>query len=334
VAKHDDKNTTNDHVLTLWNQTIYLSFLATAIQRPWRKTMTEPHLSTLGVAYDRRALLDAELHKVSWGAIFAGVVLALVVQLLLNLLGAGIGAAVIDPATGDNPTATAFSLSTAGWFIASGVIAAFLGAFVASRLSYKPTRSTGALHGLTTWAVTTLLIVYLLTTSIGALVGGAFSGIGGILSGAGSTVATAATTAAPSLSTATDPIGTIEQNIRQASGGNDPAALRDTAIAAVRAALTGDQAKADEARTRATDALARAQNISVDQARQQVAQYEEQYKLAAAEAKRQATEAAQTAAKAISVSAITATLALVVGAIAAWVGGAAGTVSHRRHEDV
>jgi hypothetical protein len=224
---------------------------------------------------------------------------------------------VIDPATGDNPTATAFSLSTAGWFIASGVIAAFIGGFVASRLSGKATRSTGALHGLTTWAVTTLLIVYLLTTSVGALVGGAFSGIGGILSGAGSTVATAATTAAPSLSTATDPLGTIEQNIRQA----------------VRAALTGDQAKADEARNRAADALARAQNISVDQARQQVAQYEEQYKQSAAEAKRQATEAAQTAAKALSVGAITATLALVVGAIAAWLGGAAGTVSHRRHED-
>lgn len=294
--------------------------------------MTEPHLSTLGVAHDRRALIDAEFHKVSWGAILAGVALALIVQLLLNLLGVGIGAAVIDPATGDNPTATAFSIGTAGWFIVTGVVAAFVGGYVSSRLSGIVGKSTGALHGLTTWAATTLVIVYLLTTSIGSLVGGAFSGIGGILSGAGSTVATAATTAAPALSTATDPLGTIEQNIRQASGGNDPAALRDTAIAAVRAALTGDQAKAEDARVRAADALARAQNISVDQARQQVAQYEEQYKQAAAEVKRQATEAAQTAAKSLSVGAITAAIALAVGAIAALIGGAAGTVGRRRDD--
>lgn len=145
-------------------------------------------------------------------------------------------------------------------------------------------------------------------------------------------MATTATTAAQALSTATGSLGTIEQNIHQASGGNDPAALRDTAIAAVRAALTGDQAKAEDARVRAADALARAQNISVDQARQQVAQYEEQYRQAAAEVKRQATEAAQTAAKSLSVGAITAAIALVVGAIPAWISGAADTVGRRRDE--
>lgn len=199
---------------------------------------------------------------------------ALVVQLLLNLLGAGIGAAVIDPGTaGDNPSATTLSVSTAVWFVVSGLIASFAGGYVASRLSGRPVRSTGALHGLTSWAVTTLVIVYLLTTSVGALVGGVFSGLGGIVSSAGSTVATAATTAAPALATATDPMAGIERNIRDASGGNDPAALRDAAVASVRAAITGDQAKAEEARTRAADAIAKAQNIPADQAKQQVAQY-------------------------------------------------------------
>lgn len=49
--------------------------------------------------------LTATLHKVSWGAIFAGVVLALAVQFFLNLLGVGIGAAVIDPASYDKTSA-------------------------------------------------------------------------------------------------------------------------------------------------------------------------------------------------------------------------------------
>ena len=195
-------------------------------------------------------------------------------------------------------------------------------------------RSTGALHGVTSWAVTTLVVVYLLTTSVGALVGGVFSGLGGIVSSAGSTAATAATTAAPALATATDPMAGIEQNIRDASGGNDPAALRDAAVASVRAAITGDQSKAGEARNRAADAIAKAQNIPVDQAKQQVAQYEKQYTDAVAQAKQQATEAAQAAATAFSAGAILAFIALAVGAIAAWIGGAVGTTHVVRDEEV
>lgn len=40
-------------------------------------------------------------YKVSWGETFAGVVLALAIQFLLNLLGGGIGAAVstLQPTT-------------------------------------------------------------------------------------------------------------------------------------------------------------------------------------------------------------------------------------------
>jgi hypothetical protein len=85
----------------------------------------------------------------------------------------------------------------------------------------------------------------------------------------------------------------------------------------VRAALTGDPAKAEEARDYAADALAKAQNISIDQAKQRVAQYEQQYKDALAQVKQQATEAAQVAATAFFAGAFLAFIALAVGAIAA-----------------
>ncbi len=127
-------------------------------------------------------------------------------------------------------------------------------------------------------------------------------------------------------------MASVEQSVRNATGGNDPAALRDAAVASVKAVLTGDQAKAEEARNRAADAIAKAQNIPVDQARQQVAQYEAQYKQAASQAKQSATEAAQTAAKAFSAAAIVAFVALVIGAIAAWLGGLAGTTRVTREE--
>ena len=95
--------------------------------------------------------------------------------------------------------------------------------------------------------------------------------------------------------------------MRDATGGNDPAALRDTAVSAVRAALTGDQTQAQEARN-------------------QVASYEQQYRQAADQARQQATMAANAAAKVVSRGALFGFFALALGALAAWFGGRAGAV--------
>jgi len=273
--------------------------------------------------------------NISWGGVFAGVAIALSLHLLLNLLGLAIGAGVIDPAQNDTPTAASLSTGSVIWMIVSGIIAAFVGAYVASRMSGRVVRSTGALHGLTTWAVTTLVVFYMLTTSVGALVGGAFSGVTSVFSGAGSTIATATTAAAPSLANASNPVATIEQRIREASGGNDPQALRDAAVTAVRAALTGDQAQAEDARNRAADALARAHGIPAAQARQQVTDYENQYKQAVEQAKVRATEAAQATATAVSTGSYVAFGALLLGAVAALFGGNMGAAhTERRRETV
>jgi hypothetical protein len=289
--------------------------------------MTEPvgvsHRADLPISGD---LADnAFFNKVSWGAIFAGVALALAAQFLLNLLGVGIGAAIIDPATSDNPAASTFSIASGIWVVLAGIIAAFIGGYIASRLSGRPSKSTGGYQGLISWAVTTLIVLYLLTTSIGAIVGGAFSGLGSIVGGAGQTAATAVNAAAPVVANGNNPFSGIEQQIRSVSGGNDPQALRDAAITAVQAAVSGDPAQAEEARNRAADALARAQNIPVDQAKTQVEQYEAQYKQSLDTAKQNAINAAQTTSKVVSAGAILAFVALLLGAVASWFGGAVGT---------
>jgi hypothetical protein len=278
-------------------------------------------LTTSTPAEDARTVL---LNKVSWGSIFAGVVIALVVQFLLSLLGIGIGAATLDPSTGANPDASTFSIVSAVWYGVTGIIAAFIGGFVASRLSGRPLASTGGLHGLTTWALTTLVILYLLTTAIGGLVGGVLSGLGSVAGGLGSTVATVAQTAAPALSNAADPFSAIQSQLSQATGGTDPQALQNAAIAAVRAAVTGDPAQAEQARETAAQALARSQNIPIEQARTQVEGYQQQYQAAIDTAKRQAVEAADAAASATTTGAIAAFFALILGAIAAWFGGRMG----------
>jgi hypothetical protein len=188
----------------------------------------------------------------------------------------------------------------------------------AGQLCGKSKESTAGWHGLSAWAVTTLIIFYLLSSAIGGVVGGAYrrlTGVtGGIASAAGDAVKTTAQTAAPSL----------EQSIRGVAGTDDPTALREDAIGAARAAVSGNEQEAPEARTRAADALAKAQNIPVEEARTRVSQYEQQYRQAVDTAKQKATDAAAVATKAVSRAALFGALALLLGGVAAWFGGRMG----------
>jgi hypothetical protein len=280
------------------------------------------HLSPATPADDMRTIL---LNRVSWSAVLAGVVVALVTQLILNLLGIGLGAATIDPAAGaaENPSATSFSIGAGIWWAVSGIIAAAAGGYTAGRLAGRPKESTAGWHGLTSWAFTTLLIFYLLTSTLGGIVGGAYRTIanaaGTVATSAGGAMQTAATRAA-------DPFASIEQAVRSGTGGNDPAALRDTAVTAMRAAFTGDEAQAQEARDRAAQAIAQAQGVPIEQARTQVQQYEQQYRQAVDTARRRATEAAEVAATTVSSGALFGAIALILGAIAAWFAGRMGAV--------
>lgn len=286
-----------------------------------------PHTSPVSPTDDMRTIM---LNRVSWGAVLAGVVVALVVQLLINMLGIGIGAATLNPGTGDNPSASSFSIGAGIWWTLSGIIASLAGGYAAGRLSGKPKEGTAAWHGLTTWALTTLVIFYLLTSTVGSVLGGAFNTLGSVAGGVGRTaggaVQTAVQAAAPSMANVSDPFSRIEQSVRGATSGQDPAAAKDAAVAAMRAAVTGDQAQAQAARDRAAEALAKAQGIPVDQARTQVQQYEQQYRQAADQAKQQATAAADATAKAVSRGALFGFIALLLGAVASWFGGRMGAV--------
>lgn len=118
---------------------------------------------------------DYSLHnrpvgRVSWGAVLAGAIIALATQIVLTLIGVAIGLATVNPATGDSPTGTALGAGAAIWFVVSSLISLFLGGYIAARLAGKV---NGWLHGLTTWGTLTLLMLMLLTTAAGQLIGAA-----------------------------------------------------------------------------------------------------------------------------------------------------------------
>ncbi|GAB3737011.1 hypothetical protein GCM10027594_17870 [Hymenobacter agri] len=129
--------------------------------------------------------------RISWGAVFAGAVLALVIQLSLSLLGLGIGLGTIDPLEEQNPM-SGIGIGAGIWWLLSSLASIYVGATVASRLAGIPRRTDGLLHGLLTWSVVTLLTFYLLTTAVGRIIGGVTGVAGRALTGVGKGVAAVA----------------------------------------------------------------------------------------------------------------------------------------------
>ncbi len=108
--------------------------------------------------------------RVSWGAIFAGAVVASVIQIVLTLLGMGVGLYAIEPPAGEG-----LAWGTWAWWLVSGVVSLAIGGWVAARLAGIPRRTEGVLHGLATWGVTTLATLFLLGTAVGSFIGGGWS---------------------------------------------------------------------------------------------------------------------------------------------------------------
>ena len=111
---------------------------------------------------------DRPFDRISWGAIFAGAIIALATQLVLTLLGAAVGLATLNPATGQNPTGVTLGIGAGIWLVISSLISLFLGGYIAGRLGGT---FNGWLHGLATWATVAMLTILLLTTAAGGLIG-------------------------------------------------------------------------------------------------------------------------------------------------------------------
>jgi hypothetical protein len=75
--------------------------------------------------------------------IIAGVVVTLAVFVTLQMLGAGIGAAAIDLTGREVTSPRSLGLGAAIWWLVTGLIALFIGGWVAGRLGWLPTNSTG-----------------------------------------------------------------------------------------------------------------------------------------------------------------------------------------------
>ncbi|MBB6441632.1 hypothetical protein [Phycisphaera mikurensis] len=157
----------------------------------------------------------AKRTRVSWGAIFAGAVVAVAITLLLTLLGVGGGLLTSDAITG----ADGLGLFAAIWYVISGTCGLLAGGYVAGRLAGSPSPRDAVLHGLTAWGLTTVFAAWLATSLAASLISGATSlagtavqatgtAVGGVASGVGSATGQVAGGA---LSAAGGALGAIDQ---------------------------------------------------------------------------------------------------------------------------
>ncbi len=141
--------------------------------------MATIHLDT-GATYPGGTLISQEnivrrplFPSIRWGAVLAGVAVGISVQLVLTLLGIASGLSMTSVQQGEAPGTGAMI-----WAGISMLVAALVGAYVAGRMSGLKRKTDGILHGVVSWAVTTLLFVVLATSAGGSLLSGLFSSLG------------------------------------------------------------------------------------------------------------------------------------------------------------
>ena len=121
------------------------------------------------------------LKRISWSAIFAGVIISMVVYLLLAILGTAIGASTIDPLKEQNPL-DGIGTGAAIWTGVSMLISIAAGAYASGRLAQRE----GALHGLLMFGVNTLICTWFLIVVVNNTLTGAGNIIGSGLQTLGS----------------------------------------------------------------------------------------------------------------------------------------------------
>jgi hypothetical protein len=261
---------------------------------------------------------------ISWGAIFGAVILVIAIQLLLSLLGAGIGFGTVYTNAGTTPNASSIGIGAGVWWVVSSCIALFLGGYVAAWFAGIEIRVEGVLHGLVTWGIATLLTFWLLTSAVGGIIGGGFSALGSVASAAGSGVSQAAKPIAQAAGVSPDMIQQQAQAYLQPTDP-DPARMSpqdaQKAIATNLATYASGGADAPAAKERIIAIMAAQMKISHDEAAKRFDEAEAKLKQTRDQAVQTAKDAADASASAASKTAFAAFGVLLLGMIAAAAGG-------------
>lgn len=222
------------------------------------------------------------------------------------------------------PTANSFGLGAGIWWIVSSCIALLIGGYVSAWLAGVELRFDGLLHGLITWGIAMMLVLYLLGSAIGGIVGGGFSILGGVTKVASAGVGGAVAPVAQSMGVSTDAIQQQAQGYLQPTNV-DPATMtpeqaqKDVATNLVTYAGGGTRAPA--AKTRVVADMAAQMHVSQADAEQKFDADQAKLQQTRDQAKQDARIAANKSASAAATGSFAAFVMLVLGACFAAIGG-------------
>jgi hypothetical protein len=267
------------------------------------------------------------LRRISWAAIFAGLIITLVAQVVLSVLGLSIGSSAINPLTDQNPGAT-IGIGAAVWLVISSIISLFLGGWVAGRMAGFPRE--GGLHGLVTWGAATLVTLLLLSSAVGNLLSGA-----GKLAGQAMPMANQAM--ASNGGGSSGAMGGVSSALQGVSGGNwdsvrqDVQSISQNSTPQQKAQLTSSVEKLlknggsnPQDRQAVVGTLVSQDNMSEQEANRKVDSWVQDYQQAKTQTEQKARQVGDKAAKGVSMAGWGTFVMLVLGAVAAGLGGASG----------
>jgi hypothetical protein len=268
---------------------------------------------------------DSHTHRrISWAAVAGGVVLVVVLQLLLSLLGAGVGLGTVNTNAGSTPMASTLGIGAGLWWVLSSCISVGVGGFVASWFAGVEIRFDGVLHGLVTWGIATLLTFWLLSSAIGSVIGGGFSALGSVASATGSSVSDAAKPLAQAAGVSPDMIQQQAQAYLQPANP-DPATMSpqdaQKAVATNLTTYAGGGPDAAAAKERVINIMAAQMKISHDDAAKKFDDAQAKLQQTRDKAVQTAKDAADASASAASKASFGAFLVVLLGGLAAAFGG-------------
>jgi ABC-type transport system involved in multi-copper enzyme maturation permease subunit len=260
----------------------------------------------------------------SWSAIIFGALLALAVSVMLHILGLGLTASVVD-----TNSRASDALATVGgvsgiWYLISTAVALFVGGFVASTLARTFTNGRAAVYGLGVWALTTL-------TATAILVPALINGAGNTISAAGTVADRAASALGSAGNAATQaaqniPNGVLDR-VQRTLLGNPTGQVDQNAVQEITTLLGQRVSQGDwtpQQRNQLISAVARAANISQDDARRRVDEAQTTINNTLQEASDAVRRAAEVTRQAVAGAAYWAFASMLIGAIAALIGARYG----------
>jgi hypothetical protein len=99
--------------------------------------------------------------RISWGAIFAGAMVALALYFVLALLGAAIGLSVSGRVRAEN-----IGSGAAWWAIGGMLLSLFVGGYVTSQCTVGETKGETVMYGIILWGVVFGMLLWLAVTGV------------------------------------------------------------------------------------------------------------------------------------------------------------------------